>query len=413
MNAGDELKVAALEAEFAAEEERRLKAERELREAQQRIAATDAEMARLQAELSTRIRDSAQREHERRKMEQHVSDLEKSLENARKERDEAVTLWNGAKAAKRAAVQILGGGEGENLKDVAERAAAELDRLKPSGQVAEDEALLVGALEHINPKAGLLGFEADAVDAAARRLAAKAQGYEAAMAKAAELERQLEASMSPPSALAELIMVRAERDAAVADNAALHAKLEEVWLKVPVQHLEGLGVASVLRASQSGAALLEEHRKALVRARNEGLEEAARWHEERAQKAREEARREPGQRKEKWHQEREWSATVDEHRAKELRAMKTTGAPESWPTTAYAKQAVAELVSLLEPFAAGEEGNRNVVGRVMRLLGRLKRLETDAKHLSDGLRATHHAIGMGCASDALAHISVLLQEHGH
>jgi hypothetical protein len=64
------------------------------------------------------------------------------------------------------------------------------------------------------------------------------------------------------------------------------------------------------------------HAKALIRARNEGLEKAAQWHDDRARKAREDAHLERGQRKERWHQEREHAAKVDEYRAKELRAMK-------------------------------------------------------------------------------------------
>jgi hypothetical protein len=74
-----------------------------------------------------------------------------------------------------------------------DRLKADLAHLKPSGQVAEDEALLVGALEHINPKAGLLGFESDKVDAAARRLAAGAHAAEALRAKMAKVEKERDA----------------------------------------------------------------------------------------------------------------------------------------------------------------------------------------------------------------------------
>lgn len=47
------------------------------------------------------------------------------------------------------------------------------------GQAAADLSILSGALEHVSPKAGLLGFDQDIVDAALSRLEAKAHAYEA------------------------------------------------------------------------------------------------------------------------------------------------------------------------------------------------------------------------------------------
>lgn len=86
----------------------------------------------------------------------------------------------------------------------------------------------------------------------------------------------------------ELERVRAMRDAAVADNAAL---LEEARMAGHEyrsakdmaedpnpgrsMHLSTCRHCAVVNAIHPGAALLEEHRKALVRARNEGREEAA------------------------------------------------------------------------------------------------------------------------------------------
>lgn len=65
-----------------------------------------------------------------------------------------------------------------------------------------------------------------------------------------------------------------ERDAALADNAALLQALEDVAeLRLSGQTLKALAVK--LRGEpHSGDALLDEHKRALVRARNEGLEKA-------------------------------------------------------------------------------------------------------------------------------------------
>lgn len=86
-----------------------------------------------------------------------------------------------------------------------------------------------------------------------------------------------------------VVAMRQERDAAIADNAALvnglrHARATMAALRDtdnPKSRRSSAerGISSadtVLLADHPGAALLEEHRMALVRARNEGLERAAR-----------------------------------------------------------------------------------------------------------------------------------------
>jgi len=177
---------------------------------------------------------------------------------------------------------------------------AEIARLKPSGQAAEDELLLVGALEHLHPKAGLLGFETDVVDAAARHLAAKAQGYEAAVADNAALLEFARAVDARRHALFDA--------ASVAANAMEYGRHRDALLDVLSAH----GGRSFPEGPHPGAALLEvvnairqyqradepdvsatlrrlleergriahmvdpeQHRKALVRARNDGVELAA------------------------------------------------------------------------------------------------------------------------------------------
>jgi hypothetical protein len=72
---------------------------------------------------------------------------------------------------------------------------------------------------------------------------------------------------------------------------------------------------------------LKEHKRALVRARNEGLEKAAAWHDAVARDATEKADwRRSGRHKERSHQQWEWTATCHKEWAKKIRAMKE---PES------------------------------------------------------------------------------------
>lgn len=155
----------------------------------------------------------------------------------------------------------------------AERAEAEVARLKPSGQVAEDEEKALAGLGwgKIPDGAYVTGDESRA---AIRRLAAKAQGYAAA----------------------------------VADNAALLAQLLRTcrcggtgWYYPPCPHCgdstndhecpdkkacDHSYLPIIATQPHPGAALLEEHRRALIRARNEGLELAAKTHDKEAEEAR-------------------------------------------------------------------------------------------------------------------------------
>lgn len=121
----------------------------------------------------------------------------------------------------------------------------------------------------------------------ARRLAALVR----VEAHIAALEQQLEASMSPPSALVELQVVKVERDAAFADNAALVNKLRAAgdalhhggYVDLTVggdhpghalleQHRKEVDgwKALVQKAEKAMVTLHEEHAKALVRAKDEG-----------------------------------------------------------------------------------------------------------------------------------------------
>lgn len=116
---------------------------------------------------------------------------------------------------------------------------AELARLKPSGQVAHDQTMVFGALMHVNPKAGLLGFDRATVDAALVSLAAKAQGYEAAVADNAARQRV----------------------GAMMANACFNLSQREHLRPDERQTLDELRRAWDALGAHPGAALLEEHRK--------------------------------------------------------------------------------------------------------------------------------------------------------
>lgn len=189
-----------------------------------------------------------------------------------------------------------------------ERLKAELARFALSGQVAEDEATLAEAVHHLR-WTGLRG--------ALSRLAAKAQGYEAMKAERdalkADVQRFIEAAAhdqqtmdtikqrhaetveahkGTQKALAETMR---ERDAAVADNAVLLDGFLRMMGVFESLALEAERSGDVVRAGEHrraaeslrrihaqphlGAALLSEHAKALVRARNEGREQVALWAE--------------------------------------------------------------------------------------------------------------------------------------
>jgi hypothetical protein len=117
-------------------------------------------------------------------------------------------------------------------------------RLKPSGQVAEDVALVRKAVDDSR----MLGYTAEddeAVDALSR-LAAKAQAHDAAVASNAALLEALDGATQ----------LLAEYDAAGAESIDNHVDVTD-------------------KNAHPGAAMLEEHRKALVWARNEAREDAA------------------------------------------------------------------------------------------------------------------------------------------
>lgn len=307
--------------------------------------------------------------------------LEKALEDVRKERDDgAHRLKEWEASFNRISHELV-------------TAQQELARLKPSGDVAEDEEALRKLLEEMRSHMLFDGWrEAMALHLPRlKRLAAKAQGYEAS-----ELERARLAAEN--ERLTSLIMAtRAECDAAVnaakewerlrneayrlyreagekldaamADNAALveFCRTERQMLALLYHRIKALGVHDATDAMTDamttvecwmdvmpdtyerphpGAALLEQHHKEVAQARNEGLEEAAVF----------------------------VRAECGPDAAQAIRSMKTP-TPELWPTAEYAKRTVRELVKLLEPFAAGEEGNKDVVGRVKRLMERSQLLD--------------------------------------
>lgn len=124
------------------------------------------------------------REHPMRGLEQHISDLEKSLETARKERDQhqqsAETWRKRVEQAAEALADVLPGEVGRlDLLARIQALKTDLARLKPSGQVAEDEAAVRRVVEY-GPTNG--EWEENL-----SRIAAKAQGYEAAVADNAAL----------------------------------------------------------------------------------------------------------------------------------------------------------------------------------------------------------------------------------
>lgn len=178
-----------------------------------------------------------------------------------------------------------------------ERLKAELARLTPSGQVAEDMELL---RRIIAPHGD--GEYKSRLCGALSRLAAKAQGYEAMKAesaarlaladmwkgRAATLEAERDALQAEKDSLTLAYTdACAERDAAVADNAArqrLGALMANAcWNLVQRKALTDTDVPVLdhlrqqwdMLGNNPGAALLAEHAKALARARNEGLKRAA------------------------------------------------------------------------------------------------------------------------------------------
>lgn len=240
-----------------------------------------------------------------------VAELEKSLENARKERDEA---WEERASSvarlpdgmKHCTIRFMECEKGHGWLTATnwvphgcptcERDAlrAELARLKPSGQVAGDVGRFAPASGN-PPETYTVGDVRDAVIAFVRGdesqalpfrnaiangviyLAAKAQACE--QEHALRMTRQTDADAANS---AKEVALR-ERDAAVADNAGLLKNALAI-----IDHFthpeRGTGqwtpdlsrMAAEIKASRHpGAALLEQHRKEVDQARNDGLELAA------------------------------------------------------------------------------------------------------------------------------------------
>jgi hypothetical protein len=126
----------------------------------------------------------------------------------------------------------------------------------PSGQVADDAAKALAGLDWGRIAEGQY-VTADESRGAIHRLATKAQGYEAAVA---DNEALLSAARNY-DAFMDLSEPWSDGDLGIEDASALNAASR-------VLH-------AVIHRPHPGAALLEQHRKALVRARNEGLEKAA------------------------------------------------------------------------------------------------------------------------------------------
>lgn len=182
-------------------------------------------------------------------LEQHVSDLDKSLENVRQERD---------------ALKANSPGFSES---------------SPAGQVADDERRVFGALSR-HDEATPYNLEA------LSRLAAAAKERHAALADNAALLQALldvaELRLSGPTLNAMAAKLKTERHPGAAlleELAMLRGVRAQAQVDAKFIH-EALGWAgewpsSLPAPSRAVVALLEEHRKALVRARNEGLEVAA------------------------------------------------------------------------------------------------------------------------------------------
>lgn len=167
---------------------------------------------------------------------------------------------------------------------------AELARLTPSGQVAEDEAVLGGALGD-TPDPSVL--------AALHHLAAKAQGYEAATVSNAVLLKALgpfammycdteRAQSGPPTTSKDWPAPRCGACAVCLARRCIRephpgaALLEVVILLLQHQRSDEPDLLTTLkrlleeRGPVAHMVSAEAHRKALAEARNEGLEEAAR-----------------------------------------------------------------------------------------------------------------------------------------
>lgn len=171
-------------------------------------------------------------------LEQRVSEFERSLENARKQLNETLQ------------------------REVEVSAALE-------GMRAQRDAASESAKREIS-QCLLLEQERDEQRQRAERAEKECTALKAGVAMASDALARF---------TLEKIALETERDAAEADNAALMRGMVAALAmsrEGPTSAECGLSLLSLLSLQpHPGAALLEEHRKALVRARNEGLERAA------------------------------------------------------------------------------------------------------------------------------------------
>jgi hypothetical protein len=186
---------------------------------------------------------------------------------------------------------------------------AEFASLKPSGQVAESlQRKLDGLVAEDAATVEAYAFETGSVlpyqkdaRAALSRLATKAQGYDAAVAEKDQLrvtfKQELDAAQEDArQAGAEWAKMKAERDAAVAANAALVEALLKTcrcggtgWYYPPCpecgdstwEHAcpekkacDHSHLPAIATQPHPGAALLEQHRKEVAQARDEVLRNA-------------------------------------------------------------------------------------------------------------------------------------------
>lgn len=280
------------------------------------IAARGARVVALEEALRHRERTWAEKCREVEALERAVAALEEQVRAADLERDEAASLYQHERKQRQDAEQVsmecgqrTRAAEGRcatleaelakqtnllseerrfHVYDVDElsEVKAELARLKPSGQVAEDERSLRSGL------AAFVFYETRRpLDDALSRLAAAAQEREAVLADNAALTLVAEAVRGITQDLAEngvaadcpyVSQERAQELLAIID--ARHpgaALLEVVSALRQYQHRDEPDLATTTRRLLEERGRIahmvdaEEHRKALVRARNKGLEKAA------------------------------------------------------------------------------------------------------------------------------------------
>lgn len=213
---------------------------------------------------------------------QHVSDLEKALEQARKERDEALARLKPSGQVAEDAIELMKAGAeritalGQALQskdaEIA-RLCAELDRLKPSGQVAEDLNLLeahdVYTCGHVRCAGG--GCR---ITDSARRLAALAQEAEPLRAKVAEVEAlKAGTEVAWREEMRRLREARAEVERLRVENASMGQR----WMRA-IGDRDALAVR--LQVAESRLAAIRaraEDTQALLSRGLDGLLGVARW----------------------------------------------------------------------------------------------------------------------------------------